>query len=486
MNNNLDMQAIMQGIANQGNQCVSQEKMMQSIEMFVAFCQWQQSMSGGNNGILDNNAIVNQLTERYPINQELEFEMEVNGEMKIIGNGSVYEIKNRNKWGVAYYFEKDGDKERSVKTFDNEKEARNYLNKILASRSKGNKIKVEPTGKPEYDKNHKLKKYTEDYLMGIKESIKKSTYDVYCSTNKRLKRYIGERYLEELTTNDIKQMFISIREQEYIGERSVEAIYDWLKRVLKEANAEGITSKNVIDSTSKKEVKKLVLRHKEQYKKDVEIISEENMELLKQCMRKGVYRTMLELIEHTGLRAGEACALQWGNIDFENKRIYIVHNLTTRLDDTCKPIGKSKVGLTSPKTVSSNRTVPMNETVYELLKAWKERKESIKMKNKRMENGTQDLVFTNRNGNPVIPGMILKTIKDICKKHGIYEVDKDGNKYLPHTHMIRHLTATRLLRAGTNMMVVGKILGHTDIQTTQIYITILDEDKSNAMKSLDK
>ena len=146
MNNNLDMQAIMQGIANGGNQCVSQEKMMQSIEMFVAFCQWQQSMSGGNNGILDNNAIVNQLTERYPINQELEFEMEVNGEMKIIGNGSVYEIKNRNKWGVAYYFEKDGDKERSVKTFDNEKEARNYLNKILASRSKGNKIKVEPTG----------------------------------------------------------------------------------------------------------------------------------------------------------------------------------------------------------------------------------------------------------------------------------------------------------------------------------------------------
>ena len=47
------------------------------------------------------------------------------------------------------------------------------------------------------------------------------------------------------------------------------------------------------------------------------------MKLLKQHMRNDVYRTMIELIEHTGMRAGEACALQWGNIDFENKKIYI-------------------------------------------------------------------------------------------------------------------------------------------------------------------
>ena len=40
----------------------------------------------------------------------------------------------------------------------------------------------------------------------------------------------------------------------------------------------------------------------------------------------------------------------------------------------------------------------MNGTVYKLLKAWKQRKESTEMKNKKMKNGTQNLVFTNKNG----------------------------------------------------------------------------------------
>lgn len=483
------MQGIMQGITNEGTQSVLQvENMMEEFELFKMFCKMRQSQSGGNNGILANNAIVNQLTERYPINQELEFEMEVNGEMKIIGNGSVYEIKNRNKWGVAYYFEDDNkDKKRKVNTFNSEKDARRFLDKLLNKKGGVGKVNVVETGRVSYDEEHKLKNYAEYYLGRVKPKVKKSTYDGYLSTNKIVTRHIGELYLEELTSDDIEQMFKRIGEQEsHIGERYTCGIYDWLKRILKDAKRKGIVSENLMELVSKRDAKNLVVKRKEQYRKDVEVISEKNMKLLKQHMRNDVYRTMIELIEHTGMRAGEAGALQWGNIDFANKKIYIEYNLTTRLDRTCIPIGTSKVGLTSPKTDSSRRTIHMNETAYKLLGAWKQRKESIEMKNKKMKNGTQNLVFTNKNGNPVIPGMILKTIKDICKKHGIYEVDKDGNKYLPHTHMIRHLTATRLLRAGTNVMVVGEILGHTDIQTTQIYITILDEDKSNAMKSLDK
>ncbi|MBS5316936.1 MAG: site-specific integrase [Clostridiales bacterium] len=487
MNNNLDMQAIMQGIANGGNQCVSQEKMMQSIEMFVAFCQWQQSMSGGNNGILDNNAIVNQLTERYPINQELEFEMEVNGEMKIIGNGSVYEIKNRNKWGVAYYFEDDNkDKKRKVNTFDSEKEAQRFLNKLLNKKEKMGKVNVVETGKVAYNEEHKLEHYMKEYLDEKKEEIKKSTYDGYYSISNVIKRYMGEMYLEELTAQDIKALFVKMRDGEHIGERKVEAVYDWLKRILKHARVCGIMDRDIMEGISKKSVKKMVLKLPEHYKKDIEIISEENMERLKQCMENDTYRMMIQVIEHTGLRAGEACALYWRNVDFENRKIHIVHNLTTRVDKNCRRIGNAKVALTTPKTSSSKRVVYMSDTLYEILEEWKNREVSDRELEKREECGTSELVFVNRQGNPIIPGMLLKVIKDTCKKNGIYETDKNGNKYLPHTHMIRHLTATRLLEKGVDLPTVSKILGHTDTQTTQIYITIREEKQKEAMKRLDK
>ena len=59
------------------------------------------------------------------------------------------------------------------------------------------------------------------------------------------------------------------------------------------------------------------------------------------------------------------------------------------------------------------------------------------------------------------------------------------NKYLPHTHMIRHLTATKLLRKKVLLSTISDILGHTDLQTTQVYLTTTDEDKCAAMKKLD-
>lgn len=150
----------------------------------------RQSQDGGNNVNLANNAIVNQLTERYPINQELEFEMEVDGEMKIIGNGSVYEIKNRNKWGVAYYFEDDNkDKKRKVNTFNSEKDARRFLDKLLNKKGGVGKVNVVETGRVSYDEEHKLKNYTEYYLGRVKPKVKKSTYDGYLSTNKIVTRW---------------------------------------------------------------------------------------------------------------------------------------------------------------------------------------------------------------------------------------------------------------------------------------------------------
>jgi len=43
-------------------------------------------------------------------------------------------------------------------------------------------------------------------------------------------------------------------------------------------------------------------------------------------------------------------------------------------------------------------------------------------------------------------------------------------------HVLRHTFAVRALEAGVNLVALQKILGHTDLATTKIYLNITNED----------
>ena len=61
----------------------------------------------------------------------------------------------------------------------------------------------------------------------------------------------------------------------------------------------------------------------------------------------------------TGLRIGECLALQWSHIDMENRTLSVV---STLYDKKGVPVCKA-----TPKTKSSVRTIPFNETLYKAL-----------------------------------------------------------------------------------------------------------------------
>ena len=48
-------------------------------------------------------------------------------------------------------------------------------------------------------------------------------------------------------------------------------------------------------------------------------------------------------------------------------------------------------------------------------------------------------------------------------------------------HQSRHTHATMLLTLGVDLYTVSKLLGHTNIQTTQIYAKLVDESKKKAI-----
>mgnify|MGYP003019159263 CR=1 FL=1 len=53
--------------------------------------------------------------------------------------------------------------------------------------------------------------------------------------------------------------------------------------------------------------------------------------------------------------------------------------------------------------------------------------------------------------------------------------------FLNFTYLRRHTHATMMITLGADLYTVSKLLGHTNIQTTQIYAKIVDESKEKAI-----
>lgn len=66
------------------------------------------------------------------------------------------------------------------------------------------------------------------------------------------------------------------------------------------------------------------------------------------------------------MRRGEIFGLQWSDIDFENREIKVVHNLSYVADISQDGKVKRKLELQTPKTENSIRVIPMSNNIYKI------------------------------------------------------------------------------------------------------------------------
>jgi len=152
-------------------------------------------------------------------------------------------------------------------------------------------------------------------------------------------------------------------------------------------------------------------------------------------------RAILELLYSCGLRASEVINLNIDDINFEAGFIRVM--------------GKG----------SKERVVPINERVMETIKRYIEYLRPLLLKKPLHLGLKQGNLFIGRGGRPMTRQRLWQIIKLYAK--GLYL------KVSPHT--LRHCFASHLLNGGADLRALQKMLGHSDISTTQIYTKVTPE-----------
>ena len=158
------------------------------------------------------------------------------------------------------------------------------------------------------------------------------------------------------------------------------------------------------------------------------------------------YKDLFCFLLLTGLRIGEAIALQIKDIDLRNGFIYIKNT--------------DYNGELQKNTSNRSRTVPITLRVENIIK----RHLHIN-KNKRL--------FLNKNNSPCIYSTVRDAWHTYCDT---IHIRRCG------LHTLRHTFATLTIRAGGNIKAVSQLLGHSDVNITlKIYTDISPEQKRHAI-----
>ena len=202
-------------------------------------------------------------------------------------------------------------------------------------------------------------------------------------------------------------------------------------------------------------------------KKEVEKVRaltlEEQKELIQKLVEQNVpYKEVMMLILYTGLRPGEALALNVEDIKLKEKKLYVTKTLS--YDQYHKVYIENKT-----KTKAGTRMVTLTPTAIDLL-------ESV------MDGRKSGLLF-NDNGNLIPTNKVRYYLEKTLVYYRILDLNIQGKVDL---HSLRHTYATRCFEAGINASIVQTQLGHRNITTTlDTYTSIFDRPILEGLEKLE-
>lgn len=297
-----------------------------------------------------------------------------------------------------------------------------------------------------------------------KASIKPTTYDMYKgSLDRYIEPKIGHYKLNKLNSimvqhfiNDIAGKALAAKEG--LSQSSIKKVYVTLSQACKQAVIANILYQNPCDGV---QIPKKPAREALAFKK------EEQESFLSHCAGDNSYENLFIFAFNTGMRLGELLALTWDDVDFEGKTVNVNKNISKVNDYDENAEKKTKTIISTTKTESGKREIPLSAAA---LACVKRQKENCKV--------DSPFVFCSGTGTPLQKRNIYRAFKAILEKAKI------ESKVTPHS--MRHSFATRLLEKGADIKTVSELLGHKSIQITlDIYSHVSSNLKKNTISLLD-
>ena len=171
------------------------------------------------------------------------------------------------------------------------------------------------------------------------------------------------------------------------------------------------------------------------------ILTSEEVKKLIESTQNIKHRLIIKILYGCGLRVSEVINLKKEDIDF-NERLIKIRLAKGRKD----------------------RFVNIPNSVFNEL-------------NNYYELVNEDFLFPSNRGGKLTTKTIQLIIKNSARRAGI--------KKNIHPHTLRHSFATHLLENGTDLRIIQKLLGHSDIKTTQIYLSVSNQLIKNIKSPLD-
>lgn len=181
------------------------------------------------------------------------------------------------------------------------------------------------------------------------------------------------------------------------------------------------------------------------------------------------------LLAYTGMRVGEACALTWEDIDFNNKSIFIHSTMYAKNYN-------NYVKQDTPKSQSSIRKIYIDNFLIKILKKWQKKQLINRLRNGRINKiDVENYVFTTivlhtNEEKAVLPIAVAAAFKYINKKHLF-------PKHI-HAHMLRHTHVSLLAETRkVSLTDIQARLGHSsDKITRKVYLHVTEKSKIDTAK----